>query len=126
MRRELLKILVLAILVAAPTPARAQAKSAQPPETRNAALRYWMAFADMQDPPAAKNIADVRALFSDAEAATHLSTAQASERMLAIQARVSTLHPYFRETTPTLTKVNDARTEVEASRQKLLKALGKS
>jgi len=23
-----------------------------PTETRNAALRYWMAFADMQDPPA--------------------------------------------------------------------------
>ena len=34
------------------------------------------------------------------------------------------LHTYFRETTPTLTKVNDARAEVEAARQKLLKAIG--
>ncbi len=74
--------------------------------------------------PAAKDIAECRALFSDAEATMHLPTTQARERMLAIQARVSTLHPYFRETIPTLTKVNDARAEVEAARQKLLAALG--
>ena len=76
--------------------------------------------------PAAKDIAECRALFSDAEAAMHLPAAQARERLVAIQARVSTLHPYFRETTPALTKVNDARAEVEASRQKLLAALGGS
>ena len=33
--------------------ARPQAK--YPPETRNAALRYWMAFAEMQDPPVDKS-----------------------------------------------------------------------
>jgi len=73
--------------------------------------------------PAAKDIAECRALFSDAEATMHLPTTQARERMLAIQARVSTLHPYFRETIPTLAKVSDARAEAEASRQKLLAAL---
>jgi hypothetical protein len=37
--------------------ARPQAK--YPPETRNAALRYWMAFAEMQDPPADKATQDL-------------------------------------------------------------------
>ena len=30
-----------------------------PPETRNAALRYWLAFAEMQDPPADKETSDL-------------------------------------------------------------------
>ena len=30
-----------------------------PPETKNAALRYWMAFAEMQDPPADKTVQDL-------------------------------------------------------------------
>jgi hypothetical protein len=36
-------------LLMSATMARPQAKT--PPETRNAALRYWIAFAEMQDPP---------------------------------------------------------------------------
>ena len=74
--------------------------------------------------PAAKDIADERALFAEAEAAMHAPPAQARDRIVAIQSRVPELHIYFRETTPTLTKVNDARAEVEAARQKLLKAIG--
>lgn len=74
--------------------------------------------------PAAKDIADERALFAEAEAAMHVPSAQARDRLVAIQARVPSLHVYFRETTPTLTKVNDARVEVEAARQKLFQALG--
>jgi hypothetical protein len=57
------------------------------------------------------------------EAAMHLRPAQARDRIVALQARVPALHTYFRETTPTLTKVNDARIEVKASRQKLLNVL---
>jgi hypothetical protein len=76
--------------------------------------------------PATKDIADERALFAEAEAAVHIPPAQARDRIVAIQARVPALHTYFRETTPTLTKVNDARAEVETARQKLLKALGAS
>jgi hypothetical protein len=34
-------------------------RAAYPPETSNAALRYWMAFAEMQDPPADKAIQDL-------------------------------------------------------------------
>src|SRR5271167_733793 len=34
----------------------APAQQKLPLETRNAALRYWLAFADMQDPPQDKNL----------------------------------------------------------------------
>jgi len=37
----------------------ATAQLSLPPETRNAALRYWMSFALMQDPPADKSTADL-------------------------------------------------------------------
>lgn len=40
------------MLLASTSGTRAQLK--YPPETRNAALRYWAAFAEMQDPPAGK------------------------------------------------------------------------
>jgi len=73
--------------------------------------------------PTAKDIADSRALFADAQAALRLSTAQARERLRSIQARVNSLHPFFRETIPGLTKINDARADIEAARQKLIAAL---
>ena len=48
-----LKLFVASVLIlTSGFVARPQAK--YPPETRNAALRYWMAFAEMQDPPADK------------------------------------------------------------------------
>jgi hypothetical protein len=47
--------------------ARPQAK--YPPETRNAALRYWMAFAEMQDPPADKATQDLLEKTAAGEAA---------------------------------------------------------
>jgi hypothetical protein len=50
MRRSLLIAVAVVGLFPAASTARAQAKF--PPETRNAALRYWIAFADLQDPPA--------------------------------------------------------------------------
>ena len=40
-----------------------------PPETRNAALRYWMAFAEMQDPPANKATQDLLEKTAAGEAA---------------------------------------------------------
>jgi hypothetical protein len=50
MRRSLIIAIAFIGLFPAATTLRAQAKF--PPETRNAALRYWIAFADIQDPPA--------------------------------------------------------------------------
>jgi hypothetical protein len=76
--------------------------------------------------PTSMDIAEGRALFAEAEAAMHLPPAQARDRVTALQARVPALHTFYRETTPTLTKENDARIELETSRQKLLKTLGAS
>jgi hypothetical protein len=45
------------LLVFCATPARAQFK--RPVPTRNAALRYWLAFADLQDPPADKAVTEL-------------------------------------------------------------------
>ena len=39
-----------------------------PPETRNAALRYWMAFAEIQDPPAGKETSDLLEKTAEGEA----------------------------------------------------------
>lgn len=39
--------------------AAARAQTKLPPETHNAALRYWMAFADLQDPPSDKATQDL-------------------------------------------------------------------
>jgi len=53
-----LKLFVASVLILMSAfVARPQAK--YPPETRNAALRYWMAFAEMQDPPADKATQDL-------------------------------------------------------------------
>jgi hypothetical protein len=56
----------LFLLVSA-TLARPQAKT--PPETRNAALRYWMAFAEMQDPTVDKATQDLLEKTAASEAA---------------------------------------------------------
>jgi hypothetical protein len=45
-----------AISTGAQTP---QTLTKLPTETRNAALRYWLAFADLQDPPADKSVTDL-------------------------------------------------------------------
>jgi hypothetical protein len=45
-----LRFLLLFLVVCIPRLATGQV--AMPPETRNAALRYWLAFAELQDPPA--------------------------------------------------------------------------
>jgi hypothetical protein len=48
--------MLLALLL---TAASARAQTDLPPETRNAALRYWLAFADLQDPPSDKATQDL-------------------------------------------------------------------
>jgi hypothetical protein len=47
----------MVLIVMSLSVARAQTK--YPPETRNAALRYWLAFAEMRDPPADKTTQDL-------------------------------------------------------------------
>jgi hypothetical protein len=50
---------VAAVLLFLFVAAAAHAQAKFPPETRNAALRYWLAFADLQDPPADKTTAEL-------------------------------------------------------------------
>ena len=51
--------LVLLSLVMVLNAAWSRAEVRSPLETRNAALRYWMAFAEMKDPPADKSLQDL-------------------------------------------------------------------
>jgi len=55
------------LMVMSASVTRSQEK--HPPQTRNAALRYWMAFAEMQDPPADKATQDLLEKTSAGEAA---------------------------------------------------------
>ena len=53
-----LRLLILSLL----TVLNSQGNVAEvrfPAETQNAALRYWMAFAEMKDPPADKSLQDL-------------------------------------------------------------------
>ena len=49
-------LVVVAVMLLAPS---GNAQTKYPPETRNAALRYWLAFADLQDPPTDKVTQDL-------------------------------------------------------------------
>ena len=54
----ILRLVLLSLLMVLNAPwSRAEVRS--PLETRNAALRYWMAFAEMKDPPADKSVQDL-------------------------------------------------------------------
>jgi hypothetical protein len=58
-----------------------------------------------------------------AEATLRLPPEQAQDRLRALQESVKTLHPFYRETTPSLSRINDARAEVQAAREKLLQTI---
>jgi hypothetical protein len=76
--------------------------------------------------PSQNDIAARRALVAKAEAALRMPPEQAREPLQDLQGRISTLHPFFQGTVPSFVKINDARAEVYASRQKLLQALARS
>jgi hypothetical protein len=84
--------------------------------------------------PAPKNVvaptdADLAAfhkLMAGAEEALGQPVDEAQGKLRSLQDSVKTLHPFFQETTPSFLKVNEARAEVQAAREKLLEALGSS
>ena len=49
---------------------------------------------------------------------------RAQERLKPLQEAVKTLHPFYREYTPSFARINQARAEIAAERQKLLQVLG--
>ena len=73
--------------------------------------------------PKASETAAFHKLMNSAEEALRLPPGAAGERLKTLQNGVLTLHPFFREVTPSLTHINDARIEVGAARQKLLQAV---
>ncbi len=73
--------------------------------------------------PTTSDMAAFHNLMAAAGAALRLPPEQAEDRLRALQASVKTLHPFYRETTPSFTKINDARAEVKAARENLLHAL---
>ena len=76
--------------------------------------------------PTASDIAAFHKIMGTAEATLRLAPDQAQDRLRALQESVKTLHPFYRETTPSFTRINEARAEVQAARQALLsKVYGK-
>ena len=73
--------------------------------------------------PTAAEIAAFHRLMASAEAALRLPPDAASERLKTVQESAKALHPFFRDAMPSLTRVNDARTEVQVARALLLKAV---
>lgn len=62
-------------------------------------------------------------LMAKVEEALRLSPDKAQDELKVLQDSFGTLHPFFRRTTPSLLKINDARKQVQSLRQELLQAL---
>src|SRR5260370_11939450 len=73
--------------------------------------------------PKAVEIAAFHRLMNSAEEALRLPPDTSRERLKNLQASVKTLHPFFQETTPALTKINGARIERQAGPEQLLRAV---
>ncbi len=96
-------------------------------EAANPAAYYQ----EMMDKPAPKDFTLPKApdnaafhkLLNSAEEALRLPPDAARERLKTLQNSIQTLHPFFQQTIPSFSRVNDARVEVQAARQKLLQAV---
>ena len=73
--------------------------------------------------PNASETAAFHKLMAWAEAAVRLPPNQAQERLKTLQGSVRSLHIFFQETIPNLVRINEARIQVQASRNSLLQAL---
>jgi hypothetical protein len=73
--------------------------------------------------PTASEIAAFDKLMNSAEEALRLPPGAASQRLKTLQEGVKLLHPFFQDTAPSLTHINDSRIEVQTARTQLLKAL---
>jgi hypothetical protein len=73
--------------------------------------------------PKATEIVAYRKFMNSVEEALRLSPDAAGERLKTLQDSAKTLHPFFRDSIPSLTRINETRTETLAARQKLLQAV---
>jgi hypothetical protein len=89
---------------------------------------YYQALIGRAAPPSftvpnAREIAAFHILMGSAEELLRLPPQKAEDKLKQLQESVKTLHPYFRETTPSFLRINDARLQVLSAREELLKAL---
>ncbi len=73
--------------------------------------------------PRPSDAAAFQKLMAAAQAALRLPPQQAQDRLKALQDSVKTLQPFYQQTTPSLTRINDSRAEVQATRETLLNTL---
>ncbi len=73
--------------------------------------------------PSPYHIAAFHKLIGAAEDALRLPPEQAQDRLGALRESVKTLHLFYQQTIPSFTRINDARAEVQAARENLLRAL---
>ena len=73
--------------------------------------------------PKTTEIAAFRKLMNSVEAALRLPPDAAGERLNGLQDSVKTLHPFFRDSIPSLTRINDTRTQTQAALAQLLKTV---
>ena len=73
--------------------------------------------------PTAMDMAAFHRVMNVAAAALALPPDQAQERLKPLQDTVKTLHPFYRDYTPSLLRINQSRMEVAAARERLLQAL---
>ena len=73
--------------------------------------------------PKAPDIAAFHKLMNSAEEALRLTPDASRERLKILQGSIQTLHPFFQQTIPSFSRINEARVEVQAARAQLLKSL---
>ena len=73
--------------------------------------------------PKAAEIAAYRKFMNSVEEALRLSPNAAGERLKTLQDSAKTLHPFFRDSIPSLTRINDTRTQTQAALAQLLKTV---
>jgi hypothetical protein len=74
--------------------------------------------------PTPESITAFRAVIAEAQAALRTPAADAGPRLNRLQMQIARFGPYFQLAVPSLSKINDARAEVETARESLLAALG--
>jgi len=73
--------------------------------------------------PKAVEIAAYRKFMNSVEESLRLSPNAAGERLKTLQDSAKTLHPFFRDSIPSLTRINDTRTQTQVALAQLLKTV---
>lgn len=73
--------------------------------------------------PSAEEVREYASVMADAERAFRLPPAQADQQLATITAKINSMRPAFRAFTPSLSRANASRKEVEELRQKFLQSM---